>query len=131
MKVPLAFALPLLALAGCSSSPTTPDGPLSGAWGGVGASFRASADASLVELDCAHAVGDRLVVENGRFELAATLSVEGGPVPEDPPPGLAATLSGTVRGDRMELSIRVEGFPEPIGSFLLLRGRAPVLRKCL
>lgn len=126
-----AAVVALVAVAACAHDPVTPDGPLAGAWGGVGISLVALADGSRVELDCAHGIGDPLVVEGGRFEVHGTWYREGGPVPEEGRPGVPAVFSGSVAGGRMRVSIRVADLAEPLGPFLVIRDREAVLRKCL
>lgn len=126
-----AAVVALVAVATCAHDPVAPDGPLSGAWGGVGISLLALPDGSRVELDCAHGTGDPLVVEGGRFEVDGTWYREGGPVPEEGRPGVPAVFSGSVAGGRMRVSIRVGDREEPLGPFLVVRDRQAVLRKCL
>lgn len=120
------------ALAACTEEPT---GPLrSGLWGGIGISFEVLADSTVVEFDCASGVVRAPIqLERGRFREPGDYIVgHGGPIREGEPPDLrAASYNGVVAGRRLELTVEVEGFTQPLGPYQLDRGRAPVLRKCL
>lgn len=134
---PLRFAVfrlaPLACLAlACDSDPT---GPLAtGTWGGTGIAFEVSADSTLVEFDCAHGVvRGPIRLEDGRFRQEGIFVPEhGGPIREDEPPDVrAAVYLGRVDGRDLELRVQADGLTQELGPYVLRRGSAPILRKCL
>ncbi len=131
-RIALMIALPVAVAVGCADMPT---GPLPvGTWGGTGASLVVSASSASLELDCAHGTIDvPVVTSEGRFELPGRFVREhGGPLREDEKPvELPATYEGSLDGDRLELRITLTDEPVAIGPFRLVRGRDPLLRKCL
>jgi len=125
--LPLACALALA----CQSDPTGPLGP--GSWGGTGASLDVGPDSTIFEFDCAHGVVRGPVnLDRGRFRQAGDYVLEGGPVSNDNPPETRdAVYAGTVQGQNMWLTVEVDGLTAVVGPFVLRRGAAPLLRKCL
>lgn len=105
---------------------------LDGDWGATGASLKVGAGSAVLELDCAHgAFPAPATLEDGRFAAEGTYAREGGPTPEGGEPPVSARYSGTAVDGRLSLTIQVAGFDEPIGPLVLVRGRRPILRKCL
>jgi len=117
-------------LLACQSDPTGPLG--SGSWGGTGASLVVTADSALFEFDCGHGVTRGAIeVDLGEFRKTGVYVQEGGPVPNEPPEERAALYLGRVDGAELRLSVQVDGFTAAIGPFVLRRGTAPTLHKCL
>jgi hypothetical protein len=87
-----------------------------------------------VELDCAHGrVGEPIVAgADGRFAVPGWYVREhGGPVREGQEERRPARYEGRVEGQRLSLTIAVEGDGETLGPFELVHGRTPRLTKCL
>ena len=124
----LACLLPL----GCAADPTGPLAP--GIWGGTGISFDVSPDSAVVEFDCAHGiVRGPISLRDGQFRRAGDFILErGGPIREGEPPDLrAAVYTGVISGGTLEITIQVEGIAQDLGPYVVRRGAAPVIRRCL
>ena len=104
-----------------------------GVWGGQHVNLEVGAKSAKVEYDCAYgAIEGPLVVDgNGNFELRGSFTQErGGPVRADETPeSRQATYSGTIKGNKMTLTLKVSGVDEP-ETFTLERGKAGELFKC-
>lgn len=104
-----------------------------GVWGGVHINLEVGSNSAKVEYDCAHGAieGPLDVDADGKFELRGTFKAErGGPVRADETDeGRPATYSGTIKGNTMTLTLKVEGVDEP-ETFTLERGKAGRLVKC-
>jgi len=106
---------------------------LSGAWGGQHIGLELQDGAGRLELDCAHGSITQAIVPaaDGTFSVLGTFTLEsGGPVPgegENPHP---ARYSGEVSGDRMDLTIAVDGTELP-DKFVLVKNQSPRIVKCL
>lgn len=104
-----------------------------GTWGGQGVGMEVSETGATFDFDCAHGSIEAplRLDEAGRFELAGTY------VPEDPGPtrcsearGKSARYAGKLDGDTVTLTITLAGSDKEIGTFALVRGRLPHIRKC-
>jgi hypothetical protein len=129
------FRFPALLTLGCLACASDPTGPLAtGTWGGTGIAFEVARDSTLVEFDCAHGVvRGPIRLESGRFAHDGIFVLEhGGPIREGEPPDVrAAVYKGKADGRDLELTVTVNGLAQEVGPYLLRRGAAPVLRKCL
>jgi hypothetical protein len=120
-----------------------------GVWGGQGISLNVSGAGASVEFDCAHGrIAQRIVPdETGRFELGGTHEEErGGPASagglgargEDgsvreggaKAAARAARYAGRVEGESMTLTVTLADGGRRLGTFRLVRGATPRLRKC-
>jgi hypothetical protein len=122
----------LLGLAGCVG-PEIPE-VVSGEWGGVHLGLVASEAGADLEFDCASGriTGAVRPDGNGRFSVSGTQTPGGGPIgfgegAESRP----ARYDGTVRGDRMTITVTLTDTNETLGTFTLVRGASPHVFKCL
>ena len=103
-----------------------------GLWGGPHISMKVGPKSATIEYDCAHGVidGPLFVDAIGEFELHGTHRMErGGPVRADESDkGQPATYTGSIKGDKMTLTLKLEGLePE---TFTLEKGKEGELVKC-
>ena len=123
----------LLALGACAAVPAAPL-PLTGDWGGAHVHLSLTPTGGTVEYDCAHGTIDQPVIpgSGGRFAALGThVREHGGPVRMgEILPSSPARYSGAVRGDRMTLSVEVNGIGA-MGPYHLVRGAPPQLYRCL
>jgi hypothetical protein len=106
----------------------------SGQWGGQHIAMTVAAARTTIEFDCATAsvAGPIDADRDGVFSVAGTFQPERpGPIGRDgPPPSRPMRLSGTVKGDEMQLNVRLTDQNEDAGTFTLTFGAAPRLMKC-
>jgi hypothetical protein len=118
------------------SGPTSPGQQrvANGQWGGQHVGMEVTDSGAQLEFDCAHGRIDEplTLAESGRFELKGTYTAERpGPRREDDSAARAARYRGRVEGKSMTLTIDSgESSSDPIGSFTLVHGKPPVIRKC-
>lgn len=121
-----------LALTGCASTPESV-GPLLGDWGGEHVGLHLEPGGGALDYDCASGtIGPVVPDAAGRFTAPGTHSPgHGGPVRQgEVTPSVAAQYSGSVRGDRMTLTVTID--PDTaIGPLVLIKGAAPNLLRCL
>jgi hypothetical protein len=117
-----------------------------GAWGGQGAVLTVTATGATIEYDCANGTVDEKfeLDEDGRFDLRGTHETETGAatratlVNEAPAvsqkPGanrIQVRYVGQVRGQTLTLTVTRSNTGQNLGTFILTRGAAGRLRKCL
>lgn len=105
-----------------------------GLWGGAHLRMNVSGDSASLEFDCAHGEITAPFVLNaeGRFDLPGTYTREGpGPIRIGREPSARpARYAGRVEGERMTLSVRLEGSDKPLGQYTLTRGDEGMVVKC-
>jgi hypothetical protein len=117
------------------------DGPTSamgaavktGQWGGTHIAMTVAADRTSIEFDCATAsvAGPIDIDRDGAFSVTGTFQPERpGPIGRDAPAPRPMRLSGTVKGDDMQLRVLLTDQNEDAGTFVLTFGAAPRLVKC-
>ena len=103
-----------------------------GLWGGQHISMKVGTKSATIEYDCANGVidGPLLVDAAGHFEFHGTHRMEhGGPVREDESSkGQPATYEGSIDGDKMTLTLKLEGLDDE--TFELEKGKEGRLFKC-
>jgi hypothetical protein len=103
-----------------------------GLWGGQHISINVGPKYAKIEYDCASGVinGPLVVDAAGHFSLRGTHSRErGGPVRAgDNPPEHPATYTGTIKGNTMTLTLKVNDSDEE--TFTLEKGKPGELFKC-
>src|SRR5689334_10932145 len=103
-----------------------------GLWGGQHISMKVGTKSATIEYDCASGVmnGPFLVDAAGRFELSGTHHMErGGPVRADESSkGQPATYMGFIEGNKMTLTLKLEGLDDE--TFELEKGKEGKLVKC-
>lgn len=123
----------LLGLAGCVG-PEIPD-VVRGEWGGVHLGLVASDSGAALEYDCASGriTGPLRPDERGRFlAVGSHVPGHGGPIRVDEVPETRpARYDGTVRGDKMTITVTLTDTHEILGTFTLIRGASPHVLKCL
>jgi len=104
-----------------------------GEWGGTYISMKVGERSATIEYDCAHGEipGPLNVDGEGKFELRGTFTPErGGPVRADETErGQAATYSGSVKGNKMTLVLKVAG-SDDTETFTLEKDKPADLFKC-
>jgi hypothetical protein len=107
----------------------------SGTWGGTGIGLEVTDSGGTLEFDCAHGSIDEplLLDAGGRFDAKGRFAREhGGPVREgEKENSQPIRCTGSVSGDEMTLVLTPEGGDTPIGTYALVHGRHPRIRKCL
>ena len=118
-------------LAGCAAIPQKPTF-LTGPWGGPHVGLLLEGGIGTVEFDCAGGSIDTNLAASGTFTAAGTYRAgQGGPVRVGQIfTSQRATYSGSVTGDQMNLSVRLED-GSTLGPFTLTRGAPGQLTRCL
>jgi hypothetical protein len=127
--------IPVCVLAGCAmaASPSELDSVKSGLWGGPHISMTVAAASTEIEFDCGRATvaGTIDTDRDGGFTATGTfLQERPGPTTRDGPRQRPMRLSGTVKGDDMQMSIVLTDSNEDVGSFTLTFGTTARLVKC-
>ena len=123
-------------LTGCAMSATSmaPDSPVkAGQWGGPHISMTVASASTDIEFDCGRATAPGTIDTDaeGRFVTTGTfLQERPGPTTPDGPAQRPMRLSGTVKGNDMQVAIVLTDSNEDLGSFTLTFGTAPRLVKC-
>ncbi len=118
-----------------SMSPESEQKPLEpGLWGGQHISLEITESGGTLEFDCAHGTieGKILPGKGGKVLLKGTYVQERpGPLRQgDEGKGEPIELSGTLKGNKLTLTIRRPGSKQSIGTFTLVRGKEPFIVKC-
>ena len=118
-------------LAGCAALPSKPTF-LSGQWGGPQVGLLLEGGIGTVEFDCASGSIDTNLAAAGAFSAVGTYRAgHGGPVRVGQIfTSQRATYSGSVTGDQMNLTVRLED-GATLGPFTLTRGAPGQLTRCL
>lgn len=105
-----------------------------GTWGGLHIQFTVTAGAVEIEYDCAHGsiAGPLIVDRRGRFTWRGTYTRErGGPIRiGQKVDNQAATYSGSVTGNTMKLTVRLENSSLEPQTFTLERDKVGRVFKC-
>lgn len=123
-------------LSGCAmaATPMEPDSPVkAGQWGGQHISITVAAASTEIEFDCGRATvpGTIDTDRDGGFATNGTfLQDRPGPTTPNGPAQRPMRLSGTVKGDDMQVSIVLTDSNEDVGSFTLTFGGTVRLVKC-
>ena len=103
-----------------------------GIWGGEHIHIEVGTKSATIEYDCAHGrIDGPLAVDgDGRFSLRGTHTAErGGPVRAgEPERSQPATYSGSIRGEKMTLTLKVANGEDE--TFTLEKGKQGELFKC-
>jgi hypothetical protein len=125
--------LGFLLLGACSANGFAPGVPITGNWGGEHVRLALTSAGGDVEYDCAHGgITEALVPDNdGTFDAKGVhIREHGGPVRQDEKvDSLPARYVGRIHGDEMDLRVLVA--PDSLGPFVLVRGEAGRVFKCL
>ncbi|HSK63746.1 MAG TPA: hypothetical protein VK893_07895 [Pyrinomonadaceae bacterium] len=104
-----------------------------GVWGGLHIHLEVGSNSAKVEYDCAHGTieGPLVIDGDGKFEWRGSFTPErGGPVRADETPQpQPAAYTGTIKGNKMTLTLKVSGVDES-ETFTLEHGKAGELFKC-
>lgn len=104
-----------------------------GTWGGPHVTMEVTETGARLDYDCAHGTIDEPVRldDRGRFDVGGTHTPESpGPVRRGETRTEAARYTGSVRGDRMSLTVTRPGSGRELGTFELQRGRLGRVFKC-
>ncbi len=103
-----------------------------GQWGGEHVELLVDEQRSRFEFDCAHGEvrGPFLLAEDGSFDLAGTLTPEGGPTRQGEERKLPARYRGSVTGDVVRLQVQLEDSHDVPAELELRRDKPARLRKC-
>ena len=117
-----------------AATPIQPDSAVkAGQWGGQHISMTVTAASTDIEFDCGRATvpGTIATDGDGRFATNGTfLQDRPGPTTRNGPAQRPMRLSGTVKGDDMQVSIVLTDSSEDVGSFTLTFGSTVRLVKC-
>lgn len=120
-------------LAGCLGPETR--SPVTGEWGGVHLGLVASVQGAELEYDCAAGRITQPIEPDagGRFSVVGLhFPGHGGPIRVDEEQvQRPARYDGTVRSDKMTITVTLTDTNESIGTFTLVRGASPHVFKCL
>jgi hypothetical protein len=104
-----------------------------GVWGGQHIQIQVGANSATIEYDCANGVinGPLAVDSDGNFNLHGTHRMErGGPVRANAEPRkIPATYTGSVKGDKMTLTLKLAGSSDE-ETFTLQRGKEGDIVRC-
>ena len=136
--VACALAIAIVAQSGgCGrSAPTSPDREVqTGTWGGQGVALTVTPSGGRLEFDCASGEITEPMTTDARGRLTAAgvfVQERGGPVrigeePERQP----ARYSGRLAGKTLTLEVILTASNQTVGSFTLVFGAVPRLRRCL
>jgi hypothetical protein len=127
------FLVALLGSVACMD-PEMP-APVVGEWGGEHLGLVAGLQGAELEFDCASGRTSSAITPDaaGRFSVDGFhFPGHGGPVREDEERvELAARFEGTVRNNRMTISITLPAWATTLGPYTLVRGASPSVFKCL
>lgn len=105
-----------------------------GLWGGMHLRLSVRGDGAGLEFDCAHGeISAPFTLDGeGRFDLPGTYTREGpGPIRIGrEPTARPAHYAGRVEGERMILSVRLEGSDKQLGEYTLTHGDEGRIVKC-
>src|ERR1700730_7824903 len=122
----LAVSLVLLLVSLSPAKPRRVQRVASGLWGGEHIRINIGANSATIEYDCAQGTiaGPLLLDSKGRFTLRGThLREHGGPIRSDETANQhPAVYSGSIRGGRMTLTVKMAGTNETVGTFSLTHG---------
>src|SRR5262244_3269829 len=127
----LAFTVGLLLVGAAAKDKADRVAP--GTWGGQGIGLEVTDSGARVEFDCAKGTVDQAMTldADGRFDSRGTYAKEGpGPIREGESKGRPAQYSGHLEGETMTLTVKLVGTDEVIGTFTLIHGKFPRIRKC-
>jgi hypothetical protein len=128
------FVPPSSAMGARSTAPAPVDSVVkSGQWGGQHIAMTVATAGTDVELDCGKATvaGAIDTDRDGAFTATGTfLQERPGPTTRDGPPQRPMRLSGTVKGDDMQVKVVLTDRDEEVGTFTLSLGGAARLIKC-
>ena len=120
-------------LAACAATPV-PSAPVTGSWGGTHIGLKLTEAGGTFEYDCASGslIEPLIPRSDGYFEVRGLHTPgHGGPVIEgEMLPTYRARFTGSVRGDRMTMTGRVEN-GVMLGPFILRKGAEPGILRCL
>jgi hypothetical protein len=102
-------------------------------WGGTHIGLVITVSGGTVEYDCAEGeILEPIRVTNGKFNVLGLHYLGmGGPIGVDRLHPRPARYEGTVKGDRMTMTVTLTDTKEPVGTFDLVRGENPRVFKCL
>jgi hypothetical protein len=119
---------------GPASSTQTKPTDLTGSWGGLHLAMSVTTTGASLEFDCAHGEFDKPLRRDtrGRFSVRGTYMQErGGPVRSgEVRKSQAAVYTGTIKGTRMTISVRLADTDHRIGTFSVGRDQPARLFKC-
>jgi hypothetical protein len=103
-------------------------------WGGAHIGVEITVNGGTIQYDCAMGRMDQpIVVREGHFDVTGVhWPGQGGPIGVDTTRvGRPARHLGTVRGDRMTLTVILTDTGETLGLYVLRKGAAPMIVACL
>jgi hypothetical protein len=130
----IGFVTPSCAMGARATAPAPLDSAVkSGQWGGPHIVMTVARSGTDLEFDCGKATvaGAIDTDRDGAFAATGTFLQEGpGPTTPDGPPPRPMRLSGTVKGDDMEVKIVLTDRGDEVGTFTLSFGGTVRLTKC-
>jgi hypothetical protein len=124
----------MLLVSSAASRPRKTQRLRTGTWGGAHISIEVGEKSATIDYDCANGAidGPFTIDSKGRFSWRGTFNREHpGPIRIDEKPNSrAAIYSGSIKGDTMNLTVRLVDSKEEIATFTLTRGRSGRVFKC-
>jgi hypothetical protein len=105
----------------------------SGEWGGDHVGLSVTEQGARAEFDCAFGeINQPLLIDaHGRFDVPGTYAQQRGPEREGGPQRKPARFAGQLNGDTLMFKVSLTESNESMGSFSVVRGKAPNgVRKC-
>jgi hypothetical protein len=131
----LAGSLVLLLVSLSPAKPRRAQRVANGLWGGEHIRINVGPNSATIEYDCAQGTiaGPLLLDSKDRFILHGTHSTEhGGPIRSDETANQRpAVYTGSIRGGRMTLIVKMTGTNETVGTFSLTHGDEGRVFKCM
>jgi hypothetical protein len=115
------------------AQPTSPDPLKAGQWGGPHIAMTVTASAAEIDFDCGKAtIGGAIDTDrDGAFTATGTFFQERpGPTTPEGPPRRPMRVSGTAKGDEMQIKVLLTDRNEEVGTFTLTFGGSARLVKC-
>jgi hypothetical protein len=116
-----------------ATEPGSIDAVKAGQWAGPHIAMTVAATGTDIAFDCGKATvsGSIDADRDGAFSVTGTFVQERpGPTTRDGPPRRPMRMTGTVKGDDMQVTIVLTDQNEDVGSFTLTFGATPRLVKC-
>jgi len=115
------------------TEPTSLDALKAGVWGGQHIAMTVAASRTDIEFDCAKATVDGAIEidRDGAFAATGTFFQERpGPTTPEGPPRRPMRLTGTVKGDDMQVRVVLTDRDEDAGTYTLTFGGSVRITKC-
>jgi len=132
-KLLVLICLVLVIAVSAASRPRKMQRLSAGGWGGPHIRIQVEGSSATIDYDCAHGTitGPLTFDSKGRFSWRGTHMREGpGPIRVDQESGSPATYTGSIKGDKMTLTVTLTDSKQVVDTFTLTRGGKVRIFKC-